>query len=90
MRHSEEFSDDVPQISERFKNIAPSLLDTIARSPDPDAGLAGIEFLAVPYRDPLYMLLKGVPILCGGLSVWRPCRRLSRNSPNIRNGCIRS
>ena len=61
MRHSEEFSDAAPQISERFKNIAPSLLDTIARSPDLDASLAGIESLAVPYRDPLYMLFEGRP-----------------------------
>ncbi len=69
MRHSQEFQDAPPVVSERFLNLAHSLLDTIAHSPDPDAALAGIEALAVPYRDPLYMLFEGRPDI-----MWRLVR----------------
>lgn len=66
MRHSEEFQDAPPQLSERFRSLAPFLLDMITHSPDPDAALAGVEALAVPYRDTLYNLFRGRPDL-----MWR-------------------
>ena len=69
MRHSQEFQDAPPIVSERFLNIAPYLMETITHSPDPDAALAGIESLAVPYRDPLYMLFEGRPDI-----MWRLVR----------------
>ncbi len=69
MRHSQEFQDAPPQFSERFQALAPYLLETVAHSPAPDAALAGIESLAVPYRDPLYMLFQGRPDI-----LWRLVR----------------
>ncbi len=72
MRHSEEFRDAPPQLSQWFKSLAPFLLEMIARSPDPDAALAGVEALAVPYRDTLYHLFRGRPDL-----MWRIVRLAS-------------
>ena len=69
MRHSQEFQDAPPQLSERFQALAPYLLETVAHSPNPDTALAGIELLAVPYRDPLYMLFQGRPDI-----LWRLVR----------------
>ena len=69
LRHSAEFRDAPPQPSELFKTLAPHLLEMAAHSPDPDAALAGVEMLAVPYRDNLYRLFRGRPDL-----MWRVIR----------------
>jgi [glutamine synthetase] adenylyltransferase / [glutamine synthetase]-adenylyl-L-tyrosine phosphorylase len=51
-----EFGGMPPDTPDEFKAIAPRLLDHLAHSPDPDAGLAGLEAiaLAVPNRAQLY------------------------------------
>ena len=81
MRHSTEFSDTSPLISEAFKSLAPHLLDLVAHSPDPDAALAGIEALAVPYRDQLYELFQGRPDF-----MWRLVRLASGAAPDPATG----
>ncbi|MCS6777343.1 MAG: bifunctional [glutamate--ammonia ligase]-adenylyl-L-tyrosine phosphorylase/[glutamate--ammonia-ligase] adenylyltransferase [Chloroherpetonaceae bacterium] len=58
-----EFGGMPPDTPEEFRAIAPRLLDLLAHSPDPDAGLAGVESiaLAVPNRAQLYAAFDDSP-----------------------------
>lgn len=60
-----EFGEMPPDTPLEFKQIAPDLMDRIARSPDPDAALAGVEALAlaVPNRAQLYAAFDDSPDL---------------------------
>ncbi len=53
-----------PDTALRFKRIAPNLLRLISSSPDPDAGLSGLEKLAtaVPNRAHLYASFEDSPL----------------------------
>jgi glutamate-ammonia-ligase adenylyltransferase len=61
--HGNEFGQMPPDTPIEFKAIAPRLMTLLARSPDPDAGLAGIEAiaLAVPNRAQLYAAFDDSP-----------------------------
>lgn len=65
-----EFGGMPPDTPDEFKAIAPRLLDHLAHSPDPDAGLAGIEALAlaVPNRAQLYASFDDSPEVMEKLS----------------------
>src|SRR5579884_317244 len=58
-----EFGEMPPDTPMEFKAIAPRLMALLARSPDPDAGLAGMEALAlaVPNRAQLYAAFDDSP-----------------------------
>lgn len=58
-----EFGGMPPDTPEEFRAIAPRMMDLLAHSPDPDAGLAGVEAiaLAVPNRAQLYAAFDDSP-----------------------------
>jgi glutamate-ammonia-ligase adenylyltransferase len=74
-----QFGEMPPDTPVEFQSIAPRLMELLARSPDPDAGLAGIELLAtaVPNRAQLYASFDDSP------DILRKTVRLAASSPHL-------